>query len=216
MCEACNSRRSISLGFTEEHVLEGQHLCYIYRDDAERRRTMARYVASGLLESEKVLFMADTVSPDEMLGEMRDLDIDIDQYQDRLTLGPATGSYLPTGAFECHTMLSYVEQYYRQAVEDEGCAGARGMGEMNWCLDSGSADVMALMEYETRLNSLLTTHPFTACCQYDARLFDGGTIMDVLAVHPVAIVRGQLVRNPFYVPPETFLHELAHRRHTEL
>jgi hypothetical protein len=55
------------------------------------------------------------------------------------------------------------------------------------------------------------TYPYTACCQYDARRFDGETIMDVLSVHPVMIVRGQLVKNPYYIEPEIFLSEYATR-----
>ena len=32
--------------------------------------------------------------------------------------------------------------------------------------------------------------------------------MDVLNVHPVMIVRGQLVKNPYYIEPELFLERL--------
>jgi hypothetical protein len=35
-------------------------------------------------------------------------------------------------------------------------------------------------------------------CQYDLNKFDGGTLYDVLNVHPVVIVGGHLLRNPFY------------------
>jgi hypothetical protein len=41
-------------------------------------------------------------------------------------------------------------------------------------------------------------------CQYDARRFDGATIFDVINVHPVMLVRGHLIRNPFYLPPDQF------------
>jgi len=47
--------------------------------------------------------------------------------------------------------------------------------------------------------------------QYDARRFDGGTIMDVLRVHPLTIIRGELVHNPYFVEPEAFLEELRRR-----
>jgi len=69
-----------------------------------------------------------------------------------------------------------------------------------------------LLDYEARLTLLLAEHPCTACCQYDTRRFDGNTIMDVLAVHPMAIIRGQVVKNPFYVEPGIFLQEIHSRR----
>jgi hypothetical protein len=35
--------------------------------------------------------------------------------------------------------------------------------------------------------------------------------MDVLNVHPVMIVRGQLVKNPYFVEPAVFLEKLKAR-----
>ena len=35
--------------------------------------------------------------------------------------------------------------------------------------------------------------------------------MDVLDVHPVMIVRGQLVKNPYYIEPDVFLEKLRAR-----
>ncbi len=65
------------------------------------------------------------------------------------------------------------------------------------------------MEYEARVNEISTTHPLTPICQYDANLFDGATILDVLKAHPMMIVHGQIVQNPYYMRPEEFLK--AHR-----
>jgi hypothetical protein len=36
--------------------------------------------------------------------------------------------------------------------------------------------------------------------------------MDILRTHPVVIVGGLLQQNPFFVPPDEFLRELAARR----
>lgn len=38
-------RRDISLGFCDKHFKEGQHICYIYTDDDERRRVLSDYDA---------------------------------------------------------------------------------------------------------------------------------------------------------------------------
>ena len=61
------------------------------------------------------------------------------------------------------------------------------------------------MEYESRVSMLLKEVPITAVCQYDANTFDGATIMEVLKVHPMMVIRGTVVHNPYYVPPEEFL-----------
>lgn len=35
--------------------------------------------------------------------------------------------------------------------------------------------------------------------------------MDILRTHPAVLIGGILQENPFYVPPEEFLRELANR-----
>jgi len=35
--------------------------------------------------------------------------------------------------------------------------------------------------------------------------------MDVLSVHPVMIISGQLVNNPYFIEPELFLEKLHNR-----
>jgi hypothetical protein len=204
-------RRTISLGFTDKHVLEGQHICYLYNDDVERRRVVAKYLESGLLAQEKLLYLVDEMTPEEMLDCLEELGVEARSKPAELTVAEAASVYCPRGVFNADEMLDTVRDFYVQAVEREGYAGARGTGEMSWCLVEGRADEASLMEYEARLNLLVAEYPHTVCCQYDARRFDGNIILDVLAVHPVMIVRGQLVKNPYYVDPEEFLIEYRER-----
>ena len=106
-------------------------------------------------------------------------------------------------------MLETLRNYYSSCIED-GIIGARVSGEMTWAL-KGLPGSEKLMEYEAQVNNVLVTHPVTAICQYDANQFDGGTIIDVLNVHPMMIVRGQIVRNPYYMKPEDFLEDFNQR-----
>jgi hypothetical protein len=52
---------------------------------------------------------------------------------------------------------------------------------------------------------LVREYPINVVCQYDARAFDGATILDILKVHPLMIVRGNIIRNPFFEEPESYL-----------
>ena len=78
---------------------------------------------------------------------------------------------------------------------------------MGWALE-GLPGTERLIEYEARVNTVVAEYPCTACCQYDARRFDGATLFHVLSVHPAMVVHGQVVRNPYYIPPEKFLAKL--------
>jgi hypothetical protein len=212
MNDTISNRRKISLGFTDESVDEGQHICYLYNDDCERRRIMAKYLESGLLAHEKVLYLVDLMTPDEMLVSLEELGVDVRSKMADLTVAEAASVYCPRGQFDPEEMLGIARAFYQKAVNEQGYAGMRGTGEMSWCLVEGRVNETSLMEYEARLNQLIAECPLNACCQYDVRRFDGNTIMDVLAVHPAMIVRGQLVRNPYYIQPEVFLKELYARK----
>ncbi|MBN2737636.1 MAG: MEDS domain-containing protein [Spirochaetales bacterium] len=206
--------RNISLGFTEESFPEGHHIVFIYNDDWERKRTMAKFLQRGLSDNEKVLYLVDDISPDEMKLELLELGVDVDEKQKDFDITRGHYALCPGNYFSGDYMLSLVGNYYDDAIS-EGFSGARGAGEMSWALVEGRATIPDLLRYEAELNKILLDHPLTTVCQYDARRFDGAVIMDMLSVHPMMIVRGQLVKNPSYVPPELFLREYNERLERE-
>jgi hypothetical protein len=205
-----NEKRKISLGFSGEEFTEGHHIVYIYNDDFERKRTMAKFLQQGLLDNEKVLYLVDDISPAEMKGELIKLGVDVDEKQDDFDITSGHYTRCPSHYFSSDFMLGVVADYYDDAIR-AGYSGARGAGEMSWALIEGRANFNDLITYESRLNNILKVHPLTTVCQYDARRFDGSLLMDMLSVHPMMIVRGQLVRNPSYVEPEIFLKEYHER-----
>lgn len=203
-------RRDISLGFGHETFKEGHHIIFVYNDDFERKRTIAKFLRQGLLDNEKVLYLVDDISPDEMKKEFLDLGVDVNERQDQFDITEGHYTQCPDHCFSGEFMLGVVGEYYDNAVK-AGYAGARGAGEMSWALESGRATVPDLLAYEASLNHVLADHPLTTVCQYDARRFNGGLILDMLSVHPMMIVRGQLVKNPSYVAPHLFLEEYRAR-----
>jgi len=111
--------------------------------------------------------------------------------------------YFKNDRFDPDRMIEVLTKYHEDSVL-EGYPAARVIGEMSpeiQHIPGGSR----LLEYESRVSLLQRKHPVTCVCQYDARSFDGAMIMDVLKVHPLMVIRGAVVRNPFFVPPEAFL-----------
>lgn len=196
-------QRSVSLGFTDEKFQVPLHMCYIYKDDDERMKTLAKFIQNGVGEGDKVFYFVDTMSMDDMKDALVDLGIEKRHFEDTtVTLADAKATYLPDGTFNPDEMLKTVKKVYQDAM-NEG-VNMRNTGEMSWVLDNAPG-TEHLIEYEAKINLLTREVPINGICQYDARIFDGATIMDVLAVHPYSIVAGQLVKNPFYTPPEEFL-----------
>jgi hypothetical protein len=207
---ATRAKRLISLGFTPEKFHEGHHIIYIYNDDFERKRTIARFLQQGLLDGEKVLYLVDDISPTDMKAELTSLGVNVDSKQNGFEIVSGHHTLCEKNYFSPDFMLGIVADYYDNAIRD-GYDGARGAGEMSWALIEGRAEIPELLAYEARLNEILADHPLTTICQYDARRFDGALIMDMLSIHPMMIVRGQLVKNPCYIKPDVFLSEYAER-----
>jgi len=199
--------RLVSLGFTAEPFPAGTHMCYIYNDDQERDALIPRFLDSGLRGHEKVGYFVDAVSPAAMRTHLLELDVDLPPEMDEreFSISRALDTYCPDGRFVPERMLQTLRSMHRSSI-DEGYAGARATGEMTWAL-RGIPGSERLIEYEALINTVVREYPTTAICQYDARRFDGATLFDVLNVHPMMVIRGQVVRNPYYVEPERFLEK---------
>lgn len=111
--------------------------------------------------------------------------------------------YFAEDRFDPERMLGLLRRYHEDSVAG-GYPAARVIGEMAPEIQNIRGGER-LLEYEARVSMLLRDHPLTAVCQYDARAFDGAVIMDILKVHPLMVIRGSVVHNPFFVQPEDFL-----------
>ncbi|MDI6740843.1 MAG: MEDS domain-containing protein [Candidatus Edwardsbacteria bacterium] len=195
-------RRVASMGFTEERFPAGTHMCLIYDDENERRKLIAKYLDAGLREREKVAYFVDTMPVDEVRDWLAGMGVKMPK-EDQLTLASAEKTYCPNGKFVPDEMMDGLRVLHQGSL-DEGYSGARASGEMTWAL-RGIPGSERLIEYENLLNIVFETSPIVGLCQYDARRFSGALIFDILKVHPMMIVHGQVVKNPYYMRPEEFL-----------
>ena len=201
------TQRQAAMGFTDERFPAGTHMCLIYDNEDERRKVIGKFLNAGLQEHEKTAYFADTMSPADVETWLQEMGVAVPNPNQgkapAFSITVAEKTYCPGGKFVPETMLNTLRGYHKAAL-DEGYAGGRVSGEMSWAL-RGIPGSERLMEYEALVNDVLVTHPITAICQYDARRFDGALVFDVLKVHPMMVVHGQIVKNPYYMRPQEFL-----------
>lgn len=188
--------RMTALGFDETLYPAGTHMCYIFNDDQERREVLAKFVESGLQTEEQVAYFVDTLSPEDLKKSLADLGVKLPE-SDQCMILDAGNTYCPDGTFEVNRMLSTLESAHKQCCS-AGFKGLRVTGEMNWAL-KGLPGSEHLIEYESRVTEVLQSTSVTAICQYDARLFDGELLYELMKVHPMMIVKGRVIKNPYYV-----------------
>ena len=189
----------------DERFPAGAHMCMIFNIESERNEVISNFLEKGLKSREKVGYFSDVTPPETITGWLRELDVDVDSLRssDQFVISKADETYCPEGRFVPEQMLDRLKSFYLGSLEN-GYSGARVTGEMTWALN-GFPGSEKLIEYEGKINSIIEEYPLTPICQYDATCFDGSTLFNVLKVHPMMVVRGQVVHNPYYIKPEEFL-----------
>lgn len=199
-----NSASLVNLGFVSTRVPAGSHVCQIYCDTAERNNALLRFLACGLLDNEATACFSENLDPVALREwfEQQGISIDSETQAGHFSQSGSEAVYFKDGHFDPDRMLALLAQFHENSVA-QGRAGARVIGEMSPAITKIKGG-SRLFEYEAGVNTLLREHPVTAVCQYDSRSFDGATIMDVLSVHPLMIVQGNVIHNPYFVPAESY------------
>ncbi|MCG6551216.1 MAG: MEDS domain-containing protein [Candidatus Magnetominusculus sp. LBB02] len=193
----------VNFGFTRETFPLGTHMCYIYDDEAERKMVIEKYLQSGLAAREKVIALLDVETEADIDDCMNDLGLSVDQQRKtgQLVIKNQMEAYCPDGRFEMQGMLERLRGIYNLGM-GEGYAAVRATGEPSW-IHHGVPGAEQWLEYESELNNLALSYPYSGLlCRFDAKMYGGALLYDVLSVHPLMVVKGQVVRNPYYMTTE--------------
>lgn len=190
--------RHVDFGFAEANVPPGTHVCQIYEDDDERTDAFVRFLLKGLELKELSAGFSDDLD-ESALGDY----VSPGEGGDAVELARTSDVYFRNQQFDPDGMLERLTRFYDRSTE-RSYTGGRVIGEMAPKIKTmEGAD--RLLEYEARVNMLVQDHPMTVMCQYNAHSFSGSTLMDVLKAHALMVVRGTIVHNPFYLPPDQLL-----------
>ncbi len=189
---------------SENIFSEASHICHIFNDDSERVKTITKYYLNSFSSRKRLLCIVDSITPHDMKKELQALGIDTSILNDSFITTDNDSTYYRDGSFKPENIFTGVRAFCDQAKGDGFTGGIGVSGDMSWILRN-KVDTASVMEYETSVTEFLKTLPCTAVCEYDARKFDGSLIMDILAVHPVMLIRGQVVKNPYFIPPKDFM-----------
>jgi hypothetical protein len=207
MCKSNGSK--INLGFADEKFPSGTHICQLYSKDSDREEALLQFLNSGLSDNERVACFSDK-SNDSFISEFltqKGHDCEAFKETSQLAISPVEPIYFKDNSFSPEVMLETLKAFQEDSVK-EGQTAARVIGDMHPKITTIKGGDR-LMEYEAKVCLLLETHPITAVCQYDIDAFDGTTIMNVLKVHPLMVVNGAVVRNPFFVAAKDILQQIG-------
>lgn len=193
-------------------LCESRHVCAFFNSEDEKYRVLLPFIKDGFDCGDKAVHV---VNPDQRRDHLQRLavagiDPDAAQQSGQLELKTNTEAYLRDGRFDQDRMLKVFEQ-----LASENAKGkfplSRIVCHMEWAAE-GRKYIDDLVEFESRVNDVWRRHDDAVICTYDLAKFGGDTVIDIMRTHPMIIIGGILQQNPFFVPPEVFLHELRERR----
>jgi hypothetical protein len=183
-------------------LLPDSHVCAFIEDGEEPATLFAPFLRDGLEQGERVVAIAGPSALHKHRRELQALNTDTAQCEaaGQLQLLPWTEvqAATPTG-FDPFGTLSTVSSIMAAGTGATPPA-SRLLAEMDWVVSiTGGGDAVA--RYEEGLDRLARERGHVVLCVFDLSRLSGQLLMQLLASHPLAWTRGQLVPSPFYTSP---------------
>jgi hypothetical protein len=195
------TRRSIRL--CGQDVEQPGHICAFFTSRDEEYETLVPYLREGVDGGESVLNVLDASRLQDHRERLESAGIPVDG--DGVAIASAETTYLADGRFDMPRMVSFVAD--RLAAAHAEGRRVRTAGWMDW-ISRETPGMDRIMEYEARMNLLVPDFDCTFMCVYDLSALSGETVVDIMATHPYVILKGQIRKNPFFIPPDIYLRDL--------
>jgi hypothetical protein len=205
-------KKNHSVQFAGGNLGGQRHICAFFNSADEEHRVLRSFFKDGFDRGDKAFHLVDPELREEHLRRLAEAGINVQAAMDtgQLEVRRWQDAYLRGDHFDQNAMLALIEEVL-QSADGAGYPLTRVLAHMEWALlDKPGVD--NLLEYETRLNHVLPKYDDPVVCTYDLSKFGASVTMDILRTHPVVIIGGVLQENPFFVPPDQFLHEIRERR----
>jgi MEDS: MEthanogen/methylotroph, DcmR Sensory domain len=190
-----------------------RHVCAFFNDLDEEHRVLRSFFKDGFDRGERAIHIVEVEKQEDYLRRLATAGINVREMMDagQLEVLPWTDMYVRDHRFDQDAMLASVEELI-QSGASAGYPRTRLVGHhMDWLFLDQPA-VNDLLQYEARLNHVLSKYNAPVICNYDLSKISASVAMDIMRTHPLVIVGGLLRENPFFVPPDEFLLEIRERR----
>ncbi len=198
----------LSVEGKSERIPPGSHICQLYSKVNDITRVTAGLMRVGLSLSEKCMFAAAPAQVKEFREELQKLQLDVDALitAGQLVLYEERESLLAGGKrFDPYYLLSSHQTFIAQALR-EGWQAARISIDMTW-LTKDIATPEQILKYEAASDAVFTFQnaPIIALMHYDHSKLLPSLVVEMLKLHPIAVVGKYIKRNPYYLNSEQYM-----------
>jgi hypothetical protein len=197
----------LSVEGKSERIPPGSHILQLYNKVNEIAGVTARLLEVGLASSEKCLFAGAASSVQEIEQSLRKSGVDVGAAQEhgQLVFLTERDSLLVNKRFDPYHLLSTHQTFIAQALR-EGWKAVRISMDMTW-LTQDVATSEQILKYEAASDAVFTFQnaPIIALMHYDYSKLPGALVVEMLKLHPIAVVGKFIKRNPYYLNSEQYL-----------
>jgi hypothetical protein len=197
----------LSVEGKSERIPPGSHILQLYNKVNEIAGVTARLLEVGLASSEKCLFAGAAASVLEIEQSLRKSGVDVGAAQEhgQLVFLTERDSLLVNKRFDPYHLLSTHQTFIAQALR-EGWKAVRISMDMTW-LTQDVATSEQILKYEAASDAVFTFQnaPIIALMHYDYSKLPGALVVEMLKLHPIAVVGKFIKRNPYYLNSEQYL-----------
>jgi MEDS: MEthanogen/methylotroph, DcmR Sensory domain len=189
-----------------------RHICAFFNGFDEQHRVLRSFIKEGFERGDKAFHILDPGLREEHLKRLAEAGIDVQQAMGtgQLELRRWQDAYLRNGHFDQDAMLDLLEEVLQSGAA-AGYPLTRFVSRVEAALVE-EADADRWLEYETRVNYVVSKYDDPVICTYDLSNFSAGMMMDIMRTHPVVIIGEVLQENPFFLPPDQFLLEIREKQ----
>jgi hypothetical protein len=204
-------RNMLPISLAGSQLSETRHVCAFFSSDDEEYRVLLPFIKDGFSCGDKAVHVVNPDQRQEHLSRLAAAGLDAASFQQtgQLDVRTNTETYLINGRFDQDRMLETFENLASGNTPGEFPL-SRIVCRMDWALGDRSR-IEEVIEFEARVNDVWSRHDDAVICTYRVDKFGGDAVIDVLRTHPMVIIGGILQQNPFFTPPEEFLHEIRSR-----
>jgi hypothetical protein len=179
-------------------IRPGDHLCGLYFGERQRDDVLLPYLNDGLARGDKCLVTISNPPAEAVYGGI-----------------PHVERHLATKQLEVRTSGDPLPVLGESSVDlpvDSWDAAARSARLAGYPFVRFGADAACwvpqrpsrtdIHRYEAEVNRYAGRHAQSILCLYDLGRYGAGVVIDVLRVHPIILLSGLVLDNPYYRPPE--------------
>lgn len=197
----------LSVEGKSERIPPGSHILQLYNKVGEITGVTAKLLESGLTMQEKCLFAGSEASVQELTDMLRKAGIDVSAMiqSGQMVFISDRDALLVGKRFDPYHLLSTHQTFIAQALR-EGWKAVRISMDMTW-LTGEIASPEQILKYEAASDAVFTFQnaPIIALMHYDYSKLPGLLVVELLKLHPIAVVGKFIKRNPYYLNSEQYL-----------